>query len=482
MANLYNPQQMGGGMPSELPVNNQIPLIKRPTNFSMPSYQSPVDEELTAQPQSTLEAFRQSVLNPPQRTRMTYPKSTLAGLTEALKIAAEPSPLEKNRTYVNGQAYQKQQVYTDPVTKEKKFITNVREPSFGSQVMRAMPAAVSGAVDIANQPYEDAVSDWEMMNKGLAAASSAESQMALAEQRRATAGAIPEKLAQGSRALDIRQMDAETRQRLAQLKDLSDSEKMQLLQDGRISLEELKASNQYTIQELRGEQRTGQIEQQGKIRTGQIEQQGDIRTGQITQQGKIRTGQIEQQGDIRSGQITQQGNIRSGQIAQQGDLTTEQIAQRAEEARKTKQVPPGGAGTTGQLPTQQKVALQKKVTQITNQHPEWSDYISYNDQGFPVIEPPSTGWFGGGPDKKTYDAIYDSIYGEQAAPIEPPKPTAKPTPKSVTKPVTTQPVQVPPPKTPGVQPIIQHSQSTNQYRISYDGGKTWRPYNPSGKQ
>lgn len=41
---------------------------------------------------------------------------------------------------------------------------------------------------------------------------------------------------------------------------------------------------------------------------------------------------------------------------------------------------------------------------------------------------------------------------------------------------------IPPPTSPGVQPVIQHSPSTGRYRISYDGGKTWRDYNPNGKK
>ena len=465
MMNLYNPQTMGGGMPPELPVNNQIPLTKSPTmtDFSMPSYGGrPPDEEMTAYPEespSTIEAFRQSVLNPPKRTQMTYPKSTLNGFQEALKMLSEPSPEEQNRVYVNGQAYQKQKAYTDPETGERKFITSVKNPSFMRQVLRVMPAAASSATDILNQPYADAVSDWEMKNKGLGAAVSAESQMALAGKRQAETGAIPERLRQGDRALDIKLMDAQTRLRLAQLKDLSDSDKMRLLQEGKISIEELRAANQYSLQELRGEQRTGQITQQGNIRSGQIAQQGQIRTGQITQQGKIRSGQIEQQ----------------------GNLTAEQIAQRAEEARKTKQVVPGGVGTIGQLPTQQKVALQSKISRIINEHPDWGEYITINEQGFPEIESPSNAWYQSGPDKATYDKIYDSIYG--AAPVTAPAAVAPTLAKPVVKPAgKPAPIQTPPPTTPGVQPIIQHSQSTNSYRISYDGGKTWRPYNPNGKQ
>lgn len=384
MANLYNPYQPPteeSDIPTQLPVPSQS------------TYSSPNDYESTiGQPPSTLEAFRQSVLNPPKREHMTYPKSTLAGLTEALKIAAEPSPLEKNRVYVNGKPYQKQSVRIDPVTGEKQFITNVHEPSFGSQVMRAMPAAVSGAVDMLNQPYADQVADFELKNKGLSQAAAAESQMALAQQRQATANAIPERLAQGGRALDIKLMDAQTRQRLAALKDLPDSEKMRLLNENKITVEELRAANQYSLQELKGGQAVEQIGARGK--------------------------------ETRAN------------IGAQGAQTLRNIAASGEEARKTKGTPSADAGTTGQLPTQQKVALQSKTQRVLNEHPEWADYVTFNDQGFPVITMPDTHWGPGNSpeDKKTYDAIYNSIYGTgEPAPITTPPAAAKP---PATKPPT----------------------------------------------
>jgi hypothetical protein len=40
-------------------------------------------------------------------------------------------------------------------------------------------------------------------------------------------------------------------------------------------------------------------------------------------------------------------------------------------------------------------------------------------------------------------------------------------------------IQVPPPQVTGIQPVIQYSPSSGQYRISYDGEKTWRPFTPN---
>lgn len=439
MANIFGPQQQDI---TELPVGpRQPPLINRASpGIHVPNaYEQDYDVsggEFGPETDSAiLDAFRQSVLNPPQRTQMTYPKNTLAGLMKGLEILNEPLPSEKNRVYVDGKPFQKQQVYTDPETGEKKFITTVKDPSFMDQVLKAMPAAVSPAVDILNQPYIDAVTDWEMRNKGLQMGAQAEANAALAQQRRATAGAIPQRVAQGERALDIKQMDAETRARLAQLRDLPDSEKLRLLQEGRVSLEELRAAN--AMQRLeRG--------------------------------GEIRSGQIEQQGRIRSGQIAQQGAITSGQIEQRGGIARDVARIRGEEARKTKATPSAQGAGAANYPTQQRVAMQARAAQIANQNPEWAEFITINEEGFPEIEPPS--WYGG-PDKATYDKIYESIYGTQrAAPITPApaaqttKPTPKPTPKPAAKSEQTAAQQV----------IKQYSPSRNQTRISTDGGKTWK--------
>jgi hypothetical protein len=468
MAGLFGPQDDTDaymGMPPELPVQRggAPPLINRQgPGISVPGAYGDEgivpDEEVFAeveQPMSTLEAFRQNVLNPPKRTRMTYPKNTLAGLSEALKIAAEPSPLAKNRVWVNGVPHQKQQVRTDPVTGEKQFITNVHEPAFMDQVMRAMPAAISPAIDILNQPREDAIADWEMQNKAFKEAAGAESAMALAQQRQAQAQAIPQKTAQGERALDIKQMDAETRRRLADLKDLSESDKLALVQAGKVSLEELRAANQYTLQELRGEQRTGQI----------------------AQQGNIRSGQIEQQGRIRSGQIAQQGQITSGHIAQRGSIAEDLAAVRGEQARQTKAAP-GTPNTTSSTHTQQKQAAINKANEVINAHPEWADKITKDPTtGMPTIVPPGDPWFGE-PDYSEYDKIYEALYGRKrtggaAAPINTPTTTTPPkAPTSAAATTTKAPTPTKNTTRPPTAPSTTPKKETGSVRVQAPNGQT----------
>lgn len=513
-ANLYGPPEqknpLFNDMPDRLPTDNPVttpPLVNRQSTGQSMAEQYPphIDETVnvgveprideTVYPQvepDTLESFRQNVMNPPQRQHMTYPKSTLSGLHKALEIAAEPSPLEKNRVWVDGNAYQKQNVITD-AQGQKHYVTNVHEPSFGSQVMRAMPASIEGATDILNQPYADSVEDWKLKNEGLSKAAAAESQMALANQRNTTA-------ANQGRALDIKEMDANTRAYIASLKDLPESVKQRMLQDGRLTIAQYNAAAQYSKQELSGQQAMDRTIQTGK----QNKELEDVRA-------RHKGEQIDQQGRIRSSQITQQGNIRSGQIAQQGDITSGQITQRGEQARQTKAAPSGAAGATANIPSQRKIADQDKAVDLVNEHPEWDGMITINEHGFPEISkdiPP-----------ETYDAIYNEMYGVPRSGVGSVKPPPAPAPPAMFQggytpgptapvqqnapapqapaqtaaPIAPQPtspqqhadpynVPVPPPLANGPEPIVQFSQSTGQHRISYDGGQTWRPYNPYGKQ
>lgn len=191
---------------------------------------------------------------------------------------------------------------------------------------------------------------------------------------------------QGNRALDIRLMDAQTRERLAKLKDLSESEKLELLQSGRINLEELRASNQYTLQELRGSQRMDQINRQG---------------------------------DIRSGQIQQQGNIRNEQIDRQNEADLREIDARTRGQIEVKGTPSANAGVNSTLPTQQKQAIINRANSVAQSNPEWSKYITIDPETkLPVIAPAGgNGWFSNGLTEDVRKQIVNSIYGSGGEPI-----------------------------------------------------------------
>lgn len=483
MANLYNPAQMGGDMPAELPVGPMQPqLINRQgPSQSMPGQYPPqmdtpwgnIDETVEVGVEqdptvSTLEAFKQNVMNPPKRKHMTYPKNTLAGLDAALKIAAEKSDFEKNRVFIDGDAYQQVRAFKDPNTGEVRYINKYKQPGFMEQVMKAMPASVSPAVDILNQQREDELSDWDLKNKSLGAVAKAESEMALARQRDANA------IYQGARPgleqqkIDISRLTAQERVRLSQLNTLSDQEKLQFLQDGRMSLAEYQAAE--------------------ALKRVQEQQAGADRrnTADNTAAGERTAAVVAGAGARNAATIAGANQRNAATIAGANQRNTANINARG-----------ATAGATSQLPTQQKVALQNRTQQVISEHPEWAEHVSYNEQGFPVISMPDTSWGveTDPADVEMYNQIYQAIYGQPrggAAPVQappaPPAPSATPPTNTPTAkpPAQTQQdpmkVPIPPPKIPGVQPIVQYSASAKKHRISYDGGKTWQPYNPYGKK
>lgn len=400
-------------------VSGQAPLPSRPT-VPPSTYQESIDV-YPEDDNTALSALKRNVMNPPS-VPFEYPKSTLAGLTSALKIAAEPSPLEKNRVYVNGNPYQKQQVITDPTTGEKKYVTNVHEPSFMSQVMRAMPDAVSPATDILNSQAQRPIAEWEMKNKALTGAANIEkteeSNRALAAQRYANADVAPRReqrlTEQGNTKLDQAQQRLNQNQQkidhLASRQDLSESEKAQLAD---------------------------------KYKKEQLTLQGDIQKELQATRGGQKLEQIGAKGDVDRDLQELRGTQRTEQIAAGGEEARKTAGVRGEEARKTKEVTPGGAGSTSQLPSQQKVQLQLKANKAKQEHPEWSKYISTDpNTGMVEITPPASGYFSRGPDKDTYDEIVKYMEGEapvsQGAkpPVTGAKAGAKP---PVTKPPTAKP-------------------------------------------
>lgn len=395
MANLYNPLQQQQadpeGMPSQLPV---------PAHAAAAVNQfGPMDEQVDVpQEPSILDAFRQSVLNPPQRTHMTYPKSTLNGLTEALKIASTPTDYEKNRVFIDGKAYQPAKRYKDPTTGEIKYIQKYKQPSFGEQVMKAMPAAVSPATDILNQPYQDAVADYELKNKGLQQAATAEGQMALAGQRNANAAAVPQTTAAKTTTANAAMMNAQTKARLADLQTLTDEQKITLLQKGKV-----------TLQELRDADAMERVDAQ--------------------QSGADRRTEMQQEGANKRTAATIAGaNSRN---AASNAAAYQRVLEGGNQARITKSTPSANAGATSQLPTQQKVALQDRTEKYLNANPSLRGYVEYSDQGFPRVSADA-------PDDIAMQ-LHQAMYGGQdinlpapsggaAAPITQPttQPTAKP--------------------------------------------------------
>ena|SRR5213592_2371474 len=252
---------------------------------------------------------------------------------------------------------------------------------------------------ILQQPYEQELGDWANRAKVTQQAAQLERQSnadrALQAQRYATAGIIPERearlgaqgrtrLEQGQERIDINR----SKQKLADWKAHNPDGKIYAPKGGNVVI----------------------INPQ----TGEATDTG-IESGMLSDEERINlTGQK------RMEQISKQGEIQKGIQGTKGEQALEQIGARGGEARETKEVVPGGAGATSQLPTQQKVGLQLKANKAKQEHPEWSRYINTDpNTGMVEITPPATGYFSRGPDKAVYDEIIKYM---GAAPTQPTKP------------------------------------------------------------
>lgn len=382
-----------------------------------PERQIPLPQQPDAN--DVMQRFRDTVLNPPQRQHMTYPDSTLGALDAGFKIAATPTDYEKNRVYVDGQAYQQAKQFIDPVTGEVKYINKYKQPGFMEQVLKAVPAGLPAVTDILNQPYKDSVEDWKMQSEGLGKALTAESQMALSQQRQAQARAIPINA-------DVRQMDAQTRQYLASLKDLPESTKLQMIQSGQLDLAAYQASQRYSLQELIGDQALTRTQVTGAYGLGRQQSANQA----AAQRQQVAGSQAIQQIGAREaaqGRLQQsQGAITAQQIAQRGELAQRLEQQRAKDALVQKAAP--GWSAVNQSNSQQKIALQDRAMEVANATPGLAEHITFNDQGFPVIDPEL--------DPQTASDVYEAIYGEAASnnninipqlppnPLQPQQPTA----------------------------------------------------------
>jgi len=392
-----------------------------------------------------MQQFRDTVLNPPQRQHMTYPDSTLGALDAGFKIAATPTDYEKNRVYVDGQAYQQTKQFIDPVTGEKKYINKYKQPGFMEQVLKAVPAGLPAVTDILNQPQKDAEADWKMKVEGLQKGIQAESNLALSQQRSAQAAAIP--------------INAETKRRLSELKDLPDSVKQQMVNDNRITVAEMQISGAMKraelgtasamdlqilrgiqgmeVQGLRGGQALQQIDRRGQNQQLITALQGQNQLANTAAVGQNQLTQIGAREQAQARLQQSQGVITAQQIAQRGELAQRLEQQRAKDALVQKAAP--GWSAVNQSNSQQKIALQDRAMEVANATPGLAEHITFNDQGFPVIDPEL--------DPQTASDVYEAIYGEAASTNNINIPQLPPSPQ--------QPAQSPPRYNPpqGPQPV-----------------------------
>lgn len=362
------------------------------------------------------DAFRESVLNPPQYQRPGIGRTLMTGALSALQGSNEPDQDAKTRVMVDGQAYQKRGVMTD-ADGTKRYVGGTKPRGFWESLGNK-PFDTEQAGAIMNMPNEQRLADWKIKTGGLKEAATLENKdevnRALAAQRYANAAAIPERTSQG-------------RDKITATADQNVVKNEQNQQ--RIDLLKQKQDHVASRQDLSESEKAALT---NKYRQEQITLQGEIQKSLQGTRGEQRLEQIDASGDIQKDIQELRGTQASRQIGERGAQSRETAAVTGEQARETKAVPPGGAGATSQLPTQQKVQLQLKASKAKQEHPEWNKYIKTGADGMIEISPPSTGMFSSGPDKATYDAIVTYMGGESASTAAPNTPAASP-PKSAPK-------------------------------------------------
>lgn len=141
----------------------------------------------------------------------------------------------------------------------------------------------------------------------------------------------------GQQRADAQKMNAETSARIASLRDLPDSEKLKLLQEGRISVAELNASSSMDRVNRSGELASKRQEVSGAQRMKEI---GERLAGQKD----MNTERIDAQRDLAADRITAQKNKPISN-------------------------------------TQQRVGLANKAQRLMNQRPDLAEFIAIDDKG-----------------------------------------------------------------------------------------------------
>lgn len=111
------------------------------------------------------------------------------------------------------------------------------------------------------------------------------------------------------------------------------------------------------------------------------------------------------------------------EIGKKGEVAQTNIKTRGEESRKTKQVIPGKntAPTRSTASTKPPSASdllkrrQLRAAQMLDEHPEWKQHVDIDEKGNVSIKAPKTGYFGRGPDQKTYNDIAAYMKGGEAS-------------------------------------------------------------------
>lgn len=367
MQNVFGPQKA------------QFPSMSNENLFGNPSVQPESSfydaPQFEPEPTPAMDAFTETVLNPPETERPSWKRMIGTGLLSAL----QGSTGEESRVPVYNAAGRK---------------IGTREAGFWESLGNK-PFNVAQASSILDMPHKAAVEDYKLRAGGLQQAANiektAQANQALAAQRYAQAGAIPR-----------RENRADY---LASLKDLPDSE-----------LQRLITNRQISIQDARDAAAMRRVEKQQAGATERVEKQ---------QAGALERTREQQAGANTRNQNNIAAALKKTNIQQAG------ATERAKIGSKSATLP-------SQQKTEQLLKANEVLNQHP-EWDEYIDVDPNTGVVRIAPEGTGKPWFGneGGLDKATRDQIYSSIYGT-APPAtqqttQPPGTTTPPT-KPTTKP------------------------------------------------
>lgn len=280
MQNFFAPEkQQFRSVFENTPVLNAAPVQSRQPSWTPPQptqeeVPGPYDYDYSQEeeyPTPAMDAFTESVLNPPERTGPSKMRMLGTGLLSALQGSTGP----ESRV---------------PVYNEKGKVIGSREAGFWESLGNK-PFNVAQANAILDMPYDAAVEDYKLKTEAQQKAANiektAESNRALAEQRRATAAGVPGTVAARQQQATAATMRAEAGLMNAEtarfINDMPKSEQFKLLQEGKISLAEINnaaAMERTRAQQAGATERTGMQQAGATERTG-MQQSGALERSQI---------------------------------------------------------------------------------------------------------------------------------------------------------------------------------------------------------
>jgi hypothetical protein len=373
---------------------------------------------------------------------------------------------------LNNQYYHPEHTASDRLNQLLNSFPQEKRPSIGRTIvagLAGMGAKEGGGYDasqkVIDEPFKGDLEKWKAQTQPSYQAAEAENQGNVNQRTLLGNMITAETASRRNRTADDKyRAEILSREKIATEKDATTREIAQSKQ----RLEQYKFDNPYLIFDFNSptvqafDQQTGESFDT-KVPSGHI---SDMDKAAINQKNKL--AQIAAQGDQ---------SRRNEGTRQENRIVIED--KRAQDARDLKGV---------ENESQQRIGEARRAKSILNQNPELRPYIKF-DGSSPndfTLTPPKAGFFSGvsADIQKKYDDAVKQIYGQQPTIGGPPTSTQKPKPIAGSNQGIPSNQGVPATTTKAGdytentvdEPIIQQNRTTGAKRVSYDGGKTWKPY------